>query len=129
MPDETPTEAKRDRDVDHMLDAITAAVPALLSALNALAHFSRNCHPPHVAALAESVAGAEQPLIDGMERFRAVSRPAGLLTFGECVEEAADRACGALGRLREAATAPDSVRESYRPQDENPRIMDRFLQD
>ena len=114
MRNETPPEGKHDRDVDHMLDAITVAVPALLSALNALAHFSRNCHPPHVAALAESVAGAEQPLIDGMERFRAVPWPAGLLTFRECVEEAADRACGALERLREAATAPDSVRESYR---------------
>ena len=114
MPDETPPEAKRDRGVDHMLDAITATVPALLSALNALAHFGRNYHPPHLAALAESVAGAEQPLIEGMERFRAVSWPARLLTFKACVEEAADHAFRAFARLREAATAPDGVRGGYR---------------
>ena len=114
MPDESPLEAKRDQDIDRMLDAITAAVPPLLSALEALERIGRYYHPPHLAALAESVAGAEQPLIDGMERFCAVSWPARLLTFKGCVEEAAGHACEALGRLREAATAPDSVLRGYR---------------
>ena len=113
MPDESPTEAKRDQHIDRMLDAITAAVPPLLSALEALAHVGRYLHPPHVAALAESAAGAEQPLIDGMKRFRAVSWPARLLTFTVCVEDAADHACEALQRLRETATAPDSVLGAY----------------
>ncbi len=114
MPDETPPEAKRDQDIDQMLDAITAAVPPLLSALEALAHVGRYMHPPHIAGLAESAAGSEQPLIDGMKRFRAVSWPARLLTFKECVEDAADHACKALQRLREAATSPDSVLGVYR---------------
>ena len=107
MPDETLPEAKRDQDIDQMLDAITAAVPPLLSALEALAHVGRYMHAASNAF--ESAAGAEQPLIDGMKRFRAVSWPARLLTFKECVESAADHACKALERLREAATAPDSV--------------------
>ncbi len=114
MPDESPTEAKRDQHIDRMLDAIAAAVPPLLSALEALAHVGRYLHPPHVAALAESAAGAEQPLIDGMKRFRAVSWPARLLTFTVCVEDAADHACKALQRLREAAAAPDGVVGGYR---------------
>lgn len=111
MPDETPPEAKRDPDIDQMLDAITAAVPPLLSALEALAHVGRYMH---VANAFDSAATAEQPLIDGMERFRAVSWPARLLTFKVSVEDAADHACKALERLREAATAPDSVIGAYR---------------
>ena len=72
---------EQEPDTDALLDATTALIPPLLSALDALAYVGRHLHPP---ALMELVPGIEQfrePVAAGLEAFRAVAWPEHLSQF------------------------------------------------
>ena len=119
-----------DNDVDaeavteRLLDAITAVVPPLLTALEALNYVGRHLHPPNLARLASEVKGIEQPMLDGLEQFRAADWPDHMVRFKEQIEDAADNVCKAYEGLREAATDPNGVRRGFRAMRHNTRAQE-----
>jgi len=55
-------EGKPVSETDEMLDATTALVPPLLTALDALAYAGRHMHPPNIPAVVGAIESYEQPL-------------------------------------------------------------------
>jgi phospholipase/carboxylesterase len=90
---------------DALLDAITALMPPLLGALDALRHAGRYLHPPTLADLAAAIAPAEAPLAAALHAFEAQDWPAGLADFRAAVAAAAGHA---LKGIRDFAAAPQS---------------------
>ena len=66
---------------DALTEATTALVPALLTALDALAHVGRRLHPPNIPHLAADVQQWREPLAAGREAFKAVRWPDRLERF------------------------------------------------
>jgi phospholipase/carboxylesterase len=101
-------------DDEALLDATTALVPPLLTALEALAFAGRHLHPPHLARLASTLQGFGQPLRDGRARFDAQAWPDDLQFFRSQLVTASDAALRALDGVTQSATDPDGVMRAYR---------------
>src|SRR5262245_4062120 len=101
-------------DSDALLDATTALVPPLLTALDALAFAGRHLHPPHLPRLAEALERFAPPLRDGRERFAAIAWPEDLQFFQTQLLSAGDAALRALDGVRESAGDPNGVMRAYR---------------
>lgn len=94
-----------DEDTEVLLDATTALIPPLLTALDALAFAARHLHPPELAALVTQLAPLAQPLAEGVRRFQAVSWPEPLRVYqtqsrlaAETTLQALEAFQGCLGR-------------------------------
>ena len=83
-------------DTDTLLDATTAVLPPLLTALEALAHAGRHLHPPDLPALVAGLEGFETPLAEGLRHFEAVAWPEHLSLFETQTRQAAAQALQAL---------------------------------
>ena len=90
-------------ETERLLDAITALVPPLLAALDALEDAKRRLQPVNVAALAASAAGCRQPLADGLAAFESAGWPERLRRFADYCSEAGSLAIQALDGLTGAA--------------------------
>ena len=101
-------------DVDALTEAITALVPPLLAALDALAHVGRHLHPPDVPALAEEVRPMHQPLLAGRDAFNAAQWPDHLGRFAAHCRDAAGYALLAFDALQSASGAPEPAMGAYR---------------
>jgi len=101
-------------DDSELLDATTALVPPLLTALEALAFAGRHLHPPHLPRIAGVLEPYVAPLRDGAQRFAAVAWPDDLQFFQSQLTTAAGAALRALDGVREAATDPNGVMRAYR---------------
>jgi phospholipase/carboxylesterase len=101
-------------DDEALLDAATALVPPLLTALEALAFAGRHLHPPHLPRLAASLHEFGQPLRDGRARFDAQTWPDDLQFFRTQLVSASDAALRALDGVAESATDRDGVMRAYR---------------
>lgn len=99
---------------DELLDAISGALPPMLTALHGLDHAGRHLHPPNLAALAQAVAPTAQPLREGLERFDATAFPEHLAAFKAQVLQAGEHTCSALDGLAAAAKSPDGLMAAYR---------------
>ena len=112
-----------DQRNEELLDAITAALPPLLSALKALDHAARHLHPPNIPALGAAVEPLAQPLRDGLAQFEAVDFPEHLRLFKAQVLRAGECACRALDGLRDAAAA-DGPMAAYRALGQRTRAVE-----
>jgi phospholipase/carboxylesterase len=101
-------------DNEALLDATTALVPPLLTALEALAFAGRHLHPPHLPRIAAVLESYAPPLRDGAGRFGAIAWPSDLQFFQAQLTTAAGAALRALDGVREAATDPNGVMRAYR---------------
>jgi len=101
-------------DTDELLDATTALVAPLLTALEALMQAGRHLNPPDVPALGEHLTQFQAPLTAGLTRFRAASWPEHLNVFRESAEQAADHALEALDGFTRAAEHRNPVLAAYR---------------
>ena len=111
-------------DTDTLLDATTALVPPLLTALDALAYVGRHLHPP---ALMELVPGIEQfraPVAEGLATFRAVDWPEHLNQFASHAEQAASEALKAYEGLANCVTQSNPVMGAYRAMSFNTRSVE-----
>ncbi len=99
---------------DPLLDATTALVPMLMSALDALSYVGRHLHPPDLQGLAEAIDGFEEKLVGPRAQFDALEWPDQLAFFKKQVLESTDRASAALAGIRESATDPNGVMRAYR---------------
>ena len=79
-------------DTDELLEATTALIPALLSALDALAYAGRHLHPSNLTDLVAGVSGFQTPLAEGLVVFEAVSWPEHLSRFRDHAVTAAGEA-------------------------------------
>ena len=101
-------------DNERLLDATTALLPPLLTALETLEHAGRHLYPPNIPALAEAAAACRQPLADGLGVFNAVSWPEHLGRFARHCDDAAGHAIAALVGLEAAAGHSNPAMGAYR---------------
>lgn len=101
-------------DTDALTDATTALVPALLTALDALAYVGRRLHPPNIPDLAAEVQRWREPLAEGREAFKAVQWPDRLERFAARCVDAAGHALLAFDGLKLAAQSPQPALGAYR---------------
>ncbi len=101
-------------DTETLLDATTALVPPLLTALDVLAFVGRHLHPPHLPRLAASVAEYAAPLRAGRAQFDAVPWPDDLQYFHTQLVTACDAALRALDGVAESAKEANGAMRAYR---------------
>ena len=99
---------------DRLLDATTALVPPLLTALDTLEDARRHLQPVNVAGLAASAAACRQPLADGLAAFESVDWPDRLNRFESYGREAANHAIQALDGLTGAAALDNPALGAWR---------------
>jgi len=111
-------------DDEALLDATTALVPPLLTALEALAFAGRHLHPPHLPRIAAALDGFEAPLRSGRELFDRAPWPDDLGFFRGQLLTAADAALAALGGVAASATDPNGVMRAYRAMRNSTRAVE-----
>ncbi|NJN52211.1 MAG: hypothetical protein HC809_11030, partial [Gammaproteobacteria bacterium] len=99
---------------DPILDATTALVPLLMSALDALGYVGRHLHPPDLQDLANALEGFDERLNAARTRFDAVQWPEELGFFKGQVLRSADAATAALTGFAASARDPNGVMRAYR---------------
>ncbi len=111
-------------DNEALLDAISAVVPPVMTALDALAWVGRHLHPPNLSALADAVAGVGEPVRDGLERFRATEFPEHLKLFAEHVLRTGEHVLKAIDGLVAAAQDADGTMTAYRAMGQQTRALE-----
>ncbi len=101
-------------DTDTLLDATTALIPPLLTALDALAYAGRHLHPPALAELVPGVARFREPLAEGLTAFQAIDWPEHLTRFAEHSARAGEEALKAYDGLANCLTQSNPVMGAYR---------------
>jgi len=99
---------------DDLESALTALVPALLQALEALGEVARHLHPTRLDALLEAAESRKATLRVARATFVACTWPEQLATLRQQLTASADEALRAFDGLREAAAAPEGARQAYR---------------
>jgi phospholipase/carboxylesterase len=111
-------------DTDALLEATTAMVPPLLTALDALANAGRYLHPPNIAAVVDAVAQYRDPLAKGLAAFESVEWPSHLQPFRNPVFSAAGSALQVFDGLASCESDADPVTRAYRSLRFNARAIE-----
>ncbi len=111
-------------DTDVLLEATTALIPSLLTALDALAYVGRHLHPPAMGDLVPQVAQFRAPVADGLEQFSAAPWPEHLAAFREHAERAAQEALQAFDGLEKCLTQSNPALGAYRAMSFNTRAVE-----
>ena len=101
-------------ETDRLLNATTALIPPLLTALEALETARRHLHPVNIAGLAASAGNCLQPLAGGLTAFESVEWPERLQRFAGYSIEAAGHALRALEGLVGATALDNPAMGAYR---------------
>lgn len=112
-----------DDDNEQLLDAISGALPPIMTALDALTWAGRHLHPPNLGAVVDAVADTALPVKTGLERFRKTSFPEHLATFKDDVLQTGDHVCQAFEGLAAAANDPDGAIKAYRAMGHQTRAL------
>ena len=99
---------------DDILDTTTVLLGRLLGALDGLGAIARHMHPPHLAALVETLEDRDINLAQAMEQFRAVAWPDNLAGFRDQAERAGGHALRACEGLRVALGTANPMLGAYR---------------
>jgi phospholipase/carboxylesterase len=110
-------------DQEALLDATTALVPPLLTALDALAWAGRHLHPPDLDGLAAGMERFREPLADGLRTFDAVSWPEHLHRFRDHVRGASAEALAALDGIIGCGAQRDPVLGAFKALAHQPRAL------
>ena len=103
-----------DENEHPLLEATTAAVPPLLTAIDILSHAGRHMHPPNIPQLAEQIEPYRQPLIDGLEVFNATDWPEHLTGFAEVVAKAGSLCIQSFNDFLSAQNQSNATMAAYR---------------
>ena len=88
-------------DNDQLLDATTALVPPLLSAMEALRAAGRHMNPTSLPELVAAIRPQQQGLAKGLDIFQSIDWPEHLQSFVAAVTRSAVQGgCVLLNRLR-----------------------------
>ena len=113
-----------EQDTDVLLNATTALVPAMLTAIDLLQHAGRHLHPPRIAQLAGEVEPYRQPLKDGLEQFDAVAWPEHLTGFSAHASRAAGAVLKGMDEFLSAPNQSNPAMAAYRALGYNTRALE-----
>ena len=101
-------------DTDAILDATTAAIPPLLSAMDALAFMGRYADPATLPELITAVTDLQPPLVESMATFAEITWPEHLSGFVEAVTGAAQSTLQAVEIIASAQHQSQPMMAAYR---------------
>ena len=101
-------------DNDQLLDATTALVPPLLSAMEALRAAGRHMNPTSLPELVAAIRPQQQGLAQGLDIFQSIDWPEHLQSFVAAVTRSAVQGLRAFESFEEALEAPQPVFVAYR---------------
>ena len=101
-------------ETDELLDATTALIPPLLTALDALRAAGRHMHPPMLAELVDAIRPQHGGLVEGFDVFKNATWPEHLETFVDCVNRSVGYALRAFAQFEQALEAPQPAFIAYR---------------
>ncbi len=101
-------------DTDPLLEATTALIPPLLTAIDVLGHAGRHMHPPNIPGLIEELTPFREPLKDGIEAFGEVEWPEHLGGFKIHAEKSASLAMQAFNEFLSAQNQSNPTMGAYR---------------
>ena len=101
-------------ETDELLDATTALIPPLLTAVDALRAAGRHMHPPMLPELVEAIRPQHGGLVEGFELFKSATWPEHLETFVDCVTRSVGYALRAFAQFEQALEAPQPAFVAYR---------------
>ena len=99
---------------DVLLDATTALVPPLLTALDGLAWAGRHLNPPDLPEVVGAVEALRAPVEAGLTTFRGAPWPEHLSRFSDHVMRSAGEALEAYASLERCLTTSNPVMGAYR---------------
>ena len=109
---------------DLLMDATTALIPPLLTAIDVLTQAGRYLQPQNIAALATEVAPHQGPLQNALETFTAVDWPQHLQGFAAAGEASAQHALHAFEGLLGAEQHSNPVMAAYRAMGQSTRATE-----
>jgi phospholipase/carboxylesterase len=111
-------------DTDLLLEATTALVPPLLTALDGLAFVGRHLHPSQLPQLVAAVEDLEAPLAEGLQTFTAADWPEHLSGFAGHLRSAAQETLQAFSGLDACLTQSNPVMGAYRAMSYSTRAIE-----
>ena len=103
-----------DADTDVLLDATTALIPPLLSAIEVLGYAGRHMHPTTLPDLLEQLAPYREPLKAGMTAFDQVAWPEHLQGFAAQAGKSASLAMQSFNDFLSAPNQSNATMAAYR---------------
>jgi phospholipase/carboxylesterase len=97
-----------------LIEAMTAMLPPVLVALDALEDVARKLHPPQIEEVVDHVAGVDMGIRDARPQFEAAPWPEHLLPVRDRILKAADDILSAYGELVAAKQADNFILETYK---------------
>lgn len=101
-------------DTDPLLEATTALIPPLLTAIEVLSHAGRHMHPPNIAQLAEQLLPYRAPLQDGLAVFTDTQWPDHLQGFAAQAQKAGSLAMQSFDDFLSAQNQSNAAMAAYR---------------
>ena len=101
-------------DTDPLLEATTALIPPLLTAIDVLSHAGRHMHPPNIPGLIEELTPYREPLQAGMAVFDGVEWPQHLQGFAAHSSKSASLAMQSFNDFLSAQNQSNPTMAAYR---------------
>ncbi|MEM7097385.1 MAG: phospholipase [Pseudomonadota bacterium] len=101
-------------DDDPLLEATTALIPPLLTAIDVLAYAGRHMHPPNLPQLVEELTPYRQPLKTGLEQFNATDWPSHLGGFVSAASKAGSLALQSFNEFLSGPNQSNAAMAAYR---------------
>ena len=101
-------------DDNPLLEATTALVPPLLTAIDVLAHAGRHMHPPNLPQLVEELTPYREPLKQGYEQFNEVQWPEHLQGFAAQISKSSSLALQSFNDFLSAPNQSNATMAAYR---------------
>ena len=98
---------------ERLLDATSALLPPLMTAIDALRLAGRHMHPPQLADVVRAAMPYQAPLTDGVAQFEAVDWPRHLGYFSSCALESARSAVRAFQTLETSSESSNPTMAGY----------------
>ncbi len=98
---------------EQLIDALGAALPPLLTALDDLAYISRHMHPPRLPELLARMGKGDAAVREGIAALQRAEWPGSMAEARSRIENAGELVCAAYGSLRDAAHTPNGLMEAY----------------
>jgi phospholipase/carboxylesterase len=113
-----------EEDTDQLLEATTALVPPLLTALDALAYAGRYLHPPNLPEVVSAVMPYRDDLESGLQTFTGITWPEHLQRFEAHCIQAATEALQAFDGLGSSLNQSNPAMGAYRAMGANTRAIE-----
>lgn len=103
-----------DENTDPLLEATTALIPPLLTAIDVLSHAGRHLHPQHIPNLIEQIEPYRAPLQAGLQQFSDTEWPDHLSGFVSAVEKSASLAMRSFNDFLGSTNQSNATMACYR---------------